>query len=167
MSMPLTAIQCSGGNASSQCPTQRMQMPPSIAGSASDQLTLRPDISILGALHPTTTSDQEGEALPALPSSDRAKELVDTVYFYTQARYCIVDWIQLREWHHARDVIAYTSTEGPVSSQTGKQAWNWGYLDAANILLGAFFIWIIYAIGACLVPNSENSTEVSRHCLPA
>lgn len=60
------------------------------------------------------------ETLPALPSSTRAKALVDTVYFYTQARYCIVEWTQLREWHRDREAIAYTSTKGPVASQTGK-----------------------------------------------
>lgn len=69
----------------------------------------------------TLTSDLEGEALPALPPDDRAKDLVDTVYFYTQARYCIIDWVQLHEWHRDREVIAYTSTEGPITSQTGNK----------------------------------------------
>lgn len=68
----------------------------------------------------TFTSDLERDALPSLPSSNRARELVDTVYFYTQARYCIIDWAQLREWHADREALAYTSTEGPVASQTGK-----------------------------------------------
>jgi hypothetical protein len=31
--------------------------------------------------------------------------------------------------------------------------------------IGSFFIWIIYAIGACLVPISESSTEVSSTLL--
>lgn len=64
--------------------------------------------------------DLEEEALPTLPSSHKARSLLGTVYLYTQARYCIIDWTQLREWHRDRDVIAYVSTEGPVSSQTGK-----------------------------------------------
>jgi hypothetical protein len=29
-----------------------------------------------------------------------------------------------------------------------------------DITVGAFFIWIIYAIGARLIPDPENSTEV-------
>ena len=64
--------------------------------------------------------DAEGETLPSLPPSDRARKLLGTVYFYTQARYCITDWTQVREWHRDRDAIAYVSTEGPVSSQIGK-----------------------------------------------
>lgn len=64
--------------------------------------------------------DTEGETLPSLPPSDRARKLLGTVYFYTQARYCITDWTQVREWHRDRDAIAYVSTEGPVSSQIGK-----------------------------------------------
>jgi hypothetical protein len=62
----------------------------------------------------------EEDALPALPSSSGARKLVDAAYFYTQARYCIVDWTQLREWHERRDQIAYISTQAPVKSQTGK-----------------------------------------------
>lgn len=65
-------------------------------------------------------SNLEDNSLPALPSSSRAKALVDTVYFYTQARYCIIDWTQLREWHWDREAIAYTSPEGQVTAQTGK-----------------------------------------------
>jgi hypothetical protein len=102
------------------------------------------DIIVLDMLHGRSfTSDPEQKSLPALPSSNRAKALVDTVYFYTQARYCIIDWTQLREWHRDREAIAYTSTDGPLDAQ-----------------IGAYFIWIIYAIGACLVANPETSTEV-------
>ncbi|KAJ6123230.1 hypothetical protein N7512_005695 [Penicillium capsulatum] len=116
-----------------RCPRERR-----IAGS---------DVTVLDILHGRTcASNPENKTLPDLPPSARAKALVDTVYFYTQARYCIVDWAQLREWHREREAIAYVSTEGPVALQTG-----------------AFFIWIIYAIGDCLVPNPENSTEKPTH----
>ena len=78
------------------------------------------DITALDMLHSRSfTSNPEGKALPVLPSSSRAKALVDTVYFYTQARYCIIDWVQLREWHRDRESIAYISTDGPLQSQIG------------------------------------------------
>lgn len=118
-------------------------------GAPRERQTVTSDIIVLDMLHGRSfTSDLEGESLPALPSSSRAKALVDTVYFYTQARYCIIDWTQLREWHRDREAIAYTPTDGPVESQ-----------------IGAYFIWIIYAIGACLVANPEGSTEVRHGCL--
>ncbi|KAL4916506.1 fungal-specific transcription factor domain-containing protein [Aspergillus aurantiobrunneus] len=113
------------------------------------------DITILDMLHGNkATSEIEEEALPPLPSSNNARALVDTVYFYTQARYCIVDWTRVREWHRNRDAIAYISSQGPVEAQRG-----------------AFFIWIIYAIGARLISNPENSSVEyfarARSYLPA
>lgn len=60
-----------------------------------------------------------GETFPDLPSGIRARELVDTVYFYTQARYCIIDWAQLREWHRNREAIAFATTEDPAELQIG------------------------------------------------
>ena len=78
------------------------------------------DATILDMVHGRAfVPDMEQGALPSLPSSDRARKLLGTVYFYTQARYCITDWAQVREWHRHRDAIAYISTEGPVSSQIG------------------------------------------------
>lgn len=100
---------------------QRGQLPDPSIGSATELQTAASDVSVLDVLHNRAfTSDLEGDALPNLPSSERAKELVDTVYFYTQARYCIIDWAQLREWHRDRESLAYTSTKSPVALQTGK-----------------------------------------------
>ncbi|KAJ5111988.1 hypothetical protein N7532_000033 [Penicillium argentinense] len=113
------------------------------SGYSAEKKSPRQDISILGVINNGALDSRlNKDTLPDLPSDDRARELVDTVYFYTQARYCIIDWAQLREWHRDREMIAYTSPEGPAEQQTG-----------------TFFIWIIYAIGACLVPNPESSTE--------
>ncbi|KAJ5569880.1 uncharacterized protein N7459_009310 [Penicillium hispanicum] len=122
--------------------TQRGRLAGAPGESPQERQTSAPCITVLDVLHTKTfTSDLDEDPLPDLPSDSRAKALVDTVYFYTQARYCIIDWTQLREWHRDREAIAYASTESPVELQTG-----------------AFFIWIIYAIGACLVPNPESST---------
>ncbi|KAK5685702.1 hypothetical protein LTS12_029057 [Elasticomyces elasticus] len=105
-------------------------------------------------VHGRAFAPEVEEGLPMLPSSERARALLGTAYFYAQARYCIVDWNRLREWHRDRDAIAYAPVDGPVDLQ-----------------IGAFFIWIIYAIGARLVPESENSTEAyfarARLYLPA
>ncbi|OJJ07019.1 hypothetical protein ASPVEDRAFT_46398 [Aspergillus versicolor CBS 583.65] len=100
------------------------------------------DITVLDMLHGNASTSEIEESLPSLPSSASARTLVDTVYFYTQARYCIVDWTRVREWHQDRDALAYASPQAPVEAQRG-----------------AFFIWIIYAIGARLISNPENSYE--------
>jgi len=135
--------------ACSPCST-REQIPVAAHGSPAERQTVTADVIVLDMLHGRSfTSDPGEESLPALPSSNRAKALVDTVYFYTQARYCIIDWTQLREWHRVRESIAYTPADGPVESQ-----------------IGAYFIWIIYAIGACLVANPETSTEVRQMLTP-
>ncbi|KAL3476715.1 fungal-specific transcription factor domain-containing protein [Aspergillus californicus] len=116
--------------------------------------TLNFDVTVLDMLHGNASTSQSEEPLPVLPSSASARTLVDTVYFYTQARYCIVDWSRVREWHRDRDALAYISPQAPVDAQRG-----------------AFFIWIIYAIGARLIPNPENSYEEyfarARRYLPA
>ena len=81
------------------------------------------DITVLELLHSRTfSSETEDAVLPSLPPTDRARALVDTAYFYTQARYCIVDWTQLCEWHQYRGSIAYVSPDGPVETQAGREA---------------------------------------------
>lgn len=106
---------------SSRRSSQQGQLP-EILGERGQQ-PWKSDITFLGMLHSRTfTSNLDREALPALPPNDRARELVDAVYFYTQARYCIIDWIQLREWHRDREAIAYTSTESSTASQTGNKS---------------------------------------------
>lgn len=46
--------------------------------------------------------------------------MIETVYFYTQARYCIVDWIRVREWHRQREQICYASQDDDIESQIGE-----------------------------------------------
>jgi hypothetical protein len=141
--------------------SMRTEQPPSArSGYTAEKKSPRQDISILGVINNGALDSRlNKDTLPDLPSDDRARELVDIVYFYTQARYCIIDWAQLREWHRDREMIAYTSPEGPAEQQTGESFQNIAN-DSGLTLLGTFFIWIIYAIGACLVPNPESSTEV-------
>ncbi|CAG8207326.1 unnamed protein product [Penicillium salamii] len=105
------------------------------------------DLTMIEMVYGRTYVPQpEVDTLPALPSSNGARKLVDAAYFYTQARYCIVDWNQLGIWHQQRENLALTSAESPIKAQTG-----------------AFFVWIIYAIGARLIPDPEDSTEASAY----
>lgn len=77
------------------------------------------DVAILDMVHGRAFVPEIEEGLPMLPSSERARALLGTAYFYAQARYCIVDWNRLREWHRDRDAIAYAPVDGPVDSQIG------------------------------------------------
>ncbi|CAG8021819.1 unnamed protein product [Penicillium salamii] len=105
------------------------------------------DLTMIEMVYGRTGVPQpEVDTLPALPSSNGARKLVDAAYFYTQARYCIVDWNQLGIWHQQREDIALMSPGGPIKAQTG-----------------AFFVWIIYAIGARLIPDPEETTEASAY----
>ena len=58
-------------------------------------------------------------SLPGLPSDQVGNDLVEAVYAYTQARYCILDWVQLRQWHEQRQDICFSSTEDDLEAQTG------------------------------------------------
>ncbi|KAK4495610.1 hypothetical protein PRZ48_012878 [Zasmidium cellare] len=78
------------------------------------------------------------------PEEDLAQRIVERAYSYVQARYCIVDWVQLREWHQRRDSYLDSAHESDAQSQTP-----------------AFFIWMIYAIGARFVP------ELGQECSEA
>lgn len=77
------------------------------------------DVTILDMVHGRAIAPEIDEGLPLLPNSERAKALLGTAYFYAQARYCIVDWNRLREWHRDRDAIAYVPVDGPVGPQIG------------------------------------------------
>lgn len=68
---------------------------------------------------PSTGDMAPGPTLPDLPSKDVADQLLETVYAYTQARYCIVDWVQMREWHRRRETTCYSSKKDDTDSQTG------------------------------------------------
>ncbi|KIV77673.1 hypothetical protein PV11_09457 [Exophiala sideris] len=84
-------------------------------------------------------SEMQATALPELPSREVGNNLLETVYLYTQSRYCLVDWIRVREWHERREEICYCSKADDIDSQTG-----------------AFFIWIIYSIGSGFTANPEH-----------
>ncbi|KAL2821300.1 fungal-specific transcription factor domain-containing protein [Aspergillus cavernicola] len=104
---------------------------------------------------PSSSGMEAPSTLPTLPSSQVASHLVEAAYLYTQARYCVVDWAQVHEWHRKREEICFAGThDDDVESQ-----------------IGAFFIWIVYAIGAQFSGNYENLSRSyfarARTYLPA
>lgn len=93
----------------------------SIFPAANDQPGSAPEVSILEMVYGRAyLPETEIDTLPMLPGSSGARKLVDAAYFYTQARYCIVDWTQLGIWHQQRDELAYVSPQSSVKSQTGR-----------------------------------------------
>ena len=97
------------------------QVPGSLLGTRNDTQVSGPDVTILEMVYGRTfVPETETESPPVLPSSNGARKLVDAAYFYTQARYCIVDWNQISAWHQQRDAIAYVSPQDSIKSQTGK-----------------------------------------------
>ncbi|KAF2163543.1 hypothetical protein M409DRAFT_57430 [Zasmidium cellare ATCC 36951] len=77
--------------------------------------------------------------LPELPSPEIADALFESAYLYTQARYCIVDWAIVKQWHNDRVEICSGAQFGQGPSK-----------------IGAFFLWIVYAIGARLIPTTKH-----------
>jgi hypothetical protein len=42
---------------------------------------------------------------------------MEAAYLYTQARYCVLDWIQIREWHQKREDICFAGTRDDIDTQ--------------------------------------------------
>lgn len=76
------------------------------------------------------------------PNSERADDLLQTTFNYVQARYCIVDWVQLQEWHQARDLYLASNQQSNVEAQTA-----------------AFFLWLVYAIGVRLLSDVDDGAS--------
>lgn len=55
-----------------------------------------------------------------LPSQSIADQLFQTTYYYTMARYCILDWAQVREWHKKRESICFSSPLDELDIQAGE-----------------------------------------------
>lgn len=95
---------------------------PSCSGLGTERLALdtASDITAFNMLQRgPSASDGSIDNLPDLPSALVADKLVEAVYLYTQARYCIVDWVRLRQWHQQRDKICYSSGDGEPEAQIG------------------------------------------------
>jgi hypothetical protein len=106
-------------------------------------------------------SKTQVDKLADLPSTEVADHLLETVFLYTQARYCIVDWVQIYEWHSRRETICYSSQGNEIDAQIGGAPTIEAPLSRiTHTYLGAYFLWIIYAIGADFVQNPEYPPKV-------
>lgn len=66
---------------------------------------------------PSSSETEAPSTLPELPSSQIASRLMEAAYLYTQARYCVLDWIQIREWHQKREDICFAGTRDDIETQ--------------------------------------------------
>lgn len=110
--------------------------------------------------------EMDVRSLPDLPSQRIADRMVETVYIYTQARYCIVDWTRVREWHRQREQICYASKNDEIELQIGgllpPTPQLYTTLAYCVLWAGAYFIWMIYAIGAVFISNPEHPPKVVK-----
>jgi len=105
---------------SDECLGPQGQVPGPLFGTTNEPQVSSPDVTILEMVYGRPfVPEIETTSLPALPSSNGARKLVDAAYFYTLARYCIIDWVQLSVWHQNRDALAYVSPRASIESQTG------------------------------------------------
>lgn len=63
--------------------------------------------------------EAENIALPEFPSESVGNYLLEATYVYTQGRYCLVDWAQVRQWHQHRESICTAAGMNDVGAQTG------------------------------------------------
>lgn len=66
-----------------------------------------------------TGSDLQAATLPKLPSEETANMLLESAYMYTQSRWCLVDWVRVREWHRQRETICYSVEQDDHEAQMG------------------------------------------------
>lgn len=118
---------------------------------------------------PSPSGVESPTTLPMLPPEEVGQRLIEAAYLYTQARYCIVDWVRIREWHQQREEICYVSSEDSLELQIGTETESTSSgrvcINKVSLHLGAFFIWIIYAIGARFSANHEHASPVSLSLL--
>nr|WVH01968.1 fungal-specific transcription factor domain [Naematelia aurantialba] len=91
----------------------------------------------LGAvIQPNATKPLPINSSPALPPSSVADALFDALYYHVQARYPFPDWSRLRDYHLRRQQVCQAGEAADIDDR-----------------IGAFFIWMVYAIGVELDPG--------------
>ena len=130
---------------------QQQQQPPSSAHDPSYG-AIQPTLFTLCEVAP---SDNAVEP----PSQVMGDRLIQAAYYYVQARYCIVDWNSVREWHRKRDTLFSASSKDDAVVRTGEYSRHRS-LNSLTRSQGAFFVWLLYAIGTQLTPGAETSAEV-------
>ncbi len=99
--------------------------------------------------HPVNTAAQQPGSLAELPSPEAANFLLETSFAYTQARYCVADWVRIRAWFRQWQTVCLASSS-----------------DDADLQTGAYFLWMTFAIGAQTEPDSRHPPDVSQQITP-
>ncbi|KAJ3492657.1 hypothetical protein NLG97_g5238 [Lecanicillium saksenae] len=106
-------------------------------------ITLTSNTTVFNILHSQPQSfHQDSDSLPDVPSAEHSEKLIQTVYLHTQARYCIVDWARVHRLNEMRETVCHVALDNDIEAQTD-----------------AYFLWIIYAIGAQFSSGSEQLTS--------
>lgn len=121
-----------------QVPTQHK-----IIETASDGVTI---FNFL--FHPLTTAKQQMGSMAELPGRRDADALLEIAFSYTQARYCVADWVRIRAWYQQWEAVCSAPYVGDPDLQTG-----------------AYFLWMTFAIGAQADPNINHPPEVCNYSL--
>ena len=56
-------------------------------------------------------------SLHELPSPEVADAIFEAAFLYTQARYCVVDWATVKQWHNERVEICSRAYAGDASGK--------------------------------------------------
>lgn len=81
--------------------------------------------AVIGSQGPATlyTLLQSAPSKPAetpfVPSACIAQELLDAAFFHTQTRYCMVDWVNVRQWDAQRNDICLNWKESSQNQRVG------------------------------------------------
>lgn len=83
---------------------------------------------------------------------------------HTQARYCIVDWARVHRLNETREAVCHAAIDKDIEAQTG-MAHSCARTETVHELIldtDAYFLWIIYAIGAQFSTGSEQLSLVGH-----
>ncbi|KAK4687077.1 hypothetical protein P7C73_g3034, partial [Tremellales sp. Uapishka_1] len=93
---------------------------------------------LCAALQPDSHSSATVNPDPKLPPSALADRIFSSVYQHVQSRYPFLDWPRLRAWHSRREHVCHLDEN-----------------SSTDDTIGAYFIWMIYAVGADLEPGTS------------
>ncbi|EIW68705.1 hypothetical protein TREMEDRAFT_74148 [Tremella mesenterica DSM 1558] len=83
---------------------------------------------------------------PPLPTPEVSEKILQMIYLHIQSRYGFVEWHRIRAWHARREKVCFTPMNGQASFDDR---------------IGAFFLWVIYAVGTEFVPREAAGLETA------
>lgn len=97
------------------------------------------DIASLIQPLPPASDVTEVNENPEIPSAATSDKIMTALYNHIQSRYAFMDWDRLRDWERRRHEVC----NAPAAAYSGR----------TDDQVGAFFLWLTYAVGAELVPD--------------